>query len=173
MLTFTPPTLLIGIYFRAESFNILWNDDEILYNTSTRDLWKLKFSIKKHILLPAIESGSIAWKATMLTITPPTLLTRVYCAAESFNILWNDDEILYNTSTRYLWKLKFSIKKYMFPPWIETGPFASKATILTFLPPTLLITICFADDSFIFSGPKMKLYIIPPLDSFENANVLF
>ena len=109
----------------------------------------------------------------MLTFTPPTLLIGIYFRAESFNILWNDDEILYNTSTRDLWKLKFSIKKYMLPPWIEPGPFASKATILTFPPPTLLITICFADDSFIFSGPKMKLYIIPPLDSFENANVLF
>ena len=70
MLTFTPPTLLIGIYFRAESFNILWNDDEILYNTSTRDIWKLKFSVKKCMLQPGIESGSIAWKATMLTFAP-------------------------------------------------------------------------------------------------------
>ena len=38
----------------------------------------------------------------MLTFTPPTLLTTLYFAAESFNILWNDDEILYNTFTRYL-----------------------------------------------------------------------
>ena len=58
MLTFTPPTLLTTLYFAAESFNILWNDDEILYNTSTR-YWKLKFSIKKYMLLLGIESGSI------------------------------------------------------------------------------------------------------------------
>ena len=49
---------------------------------------------------PGIEPGSIAWKATMLTFTPPTLLI-IYFAAESFNFLWNDDEILYNTTTRY------------------------------------------------------------------------
>ena len=59
MLTFTPPTLLTTLYFAAESFNILWNDDEILNNTSTRYLWKLKFSIKKYMLLLGIESGSI------------------------------------------------------------------------------------------------------------------
>ena len=46
---------------------------------------------------PGIEPGSITWKATMLTFTPPTL----YFAAENFNFLWNDDEILYNTTTRY------------------------------------------------------------------------
>ena len=98
MITITPPTLLTRLYFAAESFNIHWNDDEILYITSTRYFWKLKISIKH---------GSIAWKAAMLTITPPTLLIRLYFAAESFNILWNDDEILYNTTTRYFWKLKF------------------------------------------------------------------
>ena len=59
MQTFTPPTLLTTLYFAAESFNILWNDDEILYITSTRYLWKLKFSIKKYMLLLGIESGSI------------------------------------------------------------------------------------------------------------------
>ena len=59
MQTFTPPTLLTTLYFAAESFNILWNDDEILYITSTRYLWKLKFSIKKYTLLLGIESGSI------------------------------------------------------------------------------------------------------------------
>ena len=48
---------------------------------------------------PGIEPGSIAWKATMLTFTPPLLITRF--AAESFNFLWNDDKILYNTTTRY------------------------------------------------------------------------
>ena len=60
---------------------------------------------------PGIEPGSIAWKATMLTFAPPTLLTTLYFAAENFNFLWNDDEILYNTTTRYFWKLKFSIIK--------------------------------------------------------------
>ena len=47
MLTFTPPTLLIKLYFAAESFNFLWNDDEILYNTTTLYFSKLKFSIMK------------------------------------------------------------------------------------------------------------------------------
>ena len=59
---------------------------------------------------PGIEPGSIASEATMLTFTPPTLFIIFYFAVESFNILWNDDEILYNTYTRYLKKLKFSIK---------------------------------------------------------------
>ena len=35
---------------------------------------------------PGIEPGSIAWKATMLTFTPPTLLRTIYFAAESFNL---------------------------------------------------------------------------------------
>ena len=50
---------------------------------------------------PGIEAGSIAWKATMLTFTPPMLLITLYFATENFNFLWNDDEILYNTTTRY------------------------------------------------------------------------
>ena len=54
---------------------------------------------------PGIEAGSIASNATMLTFTPPTLLIGHFIfAAENFNILWNDDEILYNTSTRELSK---------------------------------------------------------------------
>ena len=113
MLTFTPPTLLITVYFAAESFNFLWDDDEILYNTTTCYFWKLKFSIIEIYASAGNRMpGSIAWKATMLTFTPPTLLIgRFILAAESFNILWNDDEILYNTTTRYFWKLKFSIIK--------------------------------------------------------------
>ena len=39
---------------------------------------------------PGIEPGSIAWKATMLTFTPLTLLITLYFAAESLNFLWND-----------------------------------------------------------------------------------
>ena len=50
---------------------------------------------------PRIEPGSIAWMATMLTFTPLTLLISLYFAAESFNFFWTDDEILYNTTTRY------------------------------------------------------------------------
>ena len=50
---------------------------------------------------PGSELGSIAWNATMLTFTPLTLLITLYFAAESFNFLWNDDEILYNTTTRH------------------------------------------------------------------------
>ena len=49
---------------------------------------------------PGIEPGSIAWKAR-LTFTPPKLLIALYFAVESFNFLWNDDEILCNTTTRY------------------------------------------------------------------------
>ena len=54
------------------------------------------------MIQPGIEAGSIASNATMLTFTPPTLLIGIYFRAENFNILWNDDEILYNTSTREL-----------------------------------------------------------------------
>ena len=50
---------------------------------------------------PGIEPGSIACKATMLTFTPPKLLIIIYFAAERFNLPWNDDEIIYNTTTRY------------------------------------------------------------------------
>ena len=50
---------------------------------------------------PGIEPGSIAWTATMLTFTPPQLLIALYFVVESFNLPWNDDEILYNTTTRY------------------------------------------------------------------------
>ena len=50
---------------------------------------------------PGIGPGSIAWNQTMLTFTQPTLLITFYFAAETFNFLWNDDEILYNTTTRY------------------------------------------------------------------------
>ena len=60
---------------------------------------------------PGIEPGSIAWMATMLTFTPPTLLISLFFAAESFNFFWTDEEILYNTTTRYFRKLKFSIIK--------------------------------------------------------------
>ena len=97
---------------------------------------------------PGIEPGSIAWKATMLTFTPPTLLITLYFAAESFNFLWNDDEILYNTTTRYFWKLKFSIIKILRQPGIEPGSIAWKATMLTFTPPTLLITTLFCRRKF-------------------------
>ena len=50
---------------------------------------------------PGIKPGSIAWIATMLTFTPPTVLISFYFAAESFNFLWNHDKIIYNTTTRY------------------------------------------------------------------------
>ena len=59
------------------------------------------FLLQKYLRKPGIEPGSIAWNATMLTFTPPTLLITIYFAAENFNFLWNDDEILYNTTTRY------------------------------------------------------------------------
>ena len=79
---------------------------------------------------PGIEPGSIACNATLLTFTPPTLLITLYFAAENFNFLWNDDEILYNTTTRYFWKLKFSIYKNI---WVcqESNPdlFAWNGTI--------------------------------------------
>ena len=58
---------------------------------------------------PGIGPGSIAWNQTMLSFTQPTLLITLYFAAETFNFLWNDDEILYNTTTRYFRKLTFSI----------------------------------------------------------------
>ena len=33
-----------------------------------------RFLQKKHVRRPGIEPGSTAWKATMLTFTPPTLV---------------------------------------------------------------------------------------------------
>ena len=33
---------------------------------------------KDHVRRPGVEPGSTAWKATMLTVTPPTLLHRVH-----------------------------------------------------------------------------------------------
>ena len=50
---------------------------------------------------PGIEPGSIAWKATMLTFTAPTLLLKLYFTSECFDFFWTDEEILYNTTTRY------------------------------------------------------------------------
>ena len=48
-------------------------------------------------------------------------------------------------------------------PGIEPGSIAWKATMLTFTPPTLLIKLYFAAESFNFAGTMMKFYIIPPL----------
>ena len=58
------------------------------------------FLLYKYLRDPGIEPGSIAWKETMLTFTPSTLLIKLDFAAESFNFLLNDDDILYNTTTR-------------------------------------------------------------------------
>ena len=35
---------------------------------------KMKLVLKNHVRRPGVEPGSTAWKATMLTVTPPTLL---------------------------------------------------------------------------------------------------
>ena len=56
-------------------------------------------------------------------------------------------------------------------PRIEPGSIAL-ATMLTFTPLTLLISLYFAAESFNFSGTMMKFYIIPPLVTFENSNFL-
>ena len=69
------------------------------------------FILLKYMRQPGIVPGSIAWKAAMLSFTPPTLFISLYFAGESFYFFWADDEILYNTTTCYLWKLKFSILK--------------------------------------------------------------
>ena len=34
---------------------------------------------KNHVRRPGVEPGSTAWKATMLTVTPPTLLQLSWC----------------------------------------------------------------------------------------------
>ena len=58
-------------------------------------------------------------------------------------------------------------------PGIEPGSIAWKATMLTFTPPTLLITTLFCRRKvLIFSGTMMKFYIIPPHVTFENSNFL-
>ena len=111
MLTFTPPTLLIKLYFAAESFNFLWNDDEILYNTTTRYFWKLKFSIIKLFASAGNRTRIYCLEGNNANLYTTNAVIKLYFAAESFNFLWNDDEILYNTTTRYFWKLKFSIIK--------------------------------------------------------------
>ena len=173
MLTFTPPTLLLKLYFAAESFNFLWNDDEILYNTTTRYFWKLKFSIITLFAPGGIEPGSMAWKATMLTFTPPTLLLKLYFAEESFNFLWNDDEILYNTTTRYFWKLKFSIIKIYASAGNRTRIYCLEGNNANLYTTDAVNNILLLpQEVLIFSGTMMKFYIIPPLLTFENSNFL-
>ena len=173
MLAFTPPTLLTTLYFAAENFNFLWNDDEILYNTTTRYFWKLKFSIIKLFASAGIEPGSMAWKATMLTFTPPTLLLKLYFAAESFNFLWNDVEILYNTTTRYFWKLKFSIIKIYASAGNRTRIYCLEGNNANLYTTDAVNNILLLpQEVLIFSGTMMKFYIIPPLLTFENSNFL-
>ena len=111
MLTFTPPTLLIKLYFAAESFNFLWNDDEILYNTTTLYFWKLKFSIIKIFASSGKRTRIYCLEGNNAYLYTTEAVNNTLFCAENFNFLWNDDEILYNTTTRYFWKLKFSIIK--------------------------------------------------------------
>ena len=109
----------------------------------------------------------------MLTFTPPTLLIGIYFRAESFNILWNDDEILYNTSTRDLWKLKFSVKKCMLQPGIESDIYCLECNNANLYTTDAVDRNLFcAQKVLIFSGTMMKFYIIPPLVTYENSNFL-
>ena len=62
---------------------------------------------------------------------------------------------------------------YLRQPGIEPGSIAWKATMLTFTPPTPLITLYFLPQKvLIFPGSMMKFYIIPPLVTFDNSNFL-
>ena len=42
------------------------------YNVGNEDKLKPKYELARKVRQPGIEPGSIAWKATMLTFTPPT-----------------------------------------------------------------------------------------------------
>ena len=45
-----------------------------IYTLNHRSLKKRTLINTKHVRQPGIEPGSTAWKATMLTVTPPTLV---------------------------------------------------------------------------------------------------
>ena len=67
---------------------------------------------------PGIEPRSIAWKATMLTFTPPTLYYSERCPRCDC------------LKQKQIYSLKVR------QPGIEPGSIAWKATMLTFTPPT-------------------------------------
>ena len=46
--------------------------------------WK-NFQIEKWLRRPGIEPGSTAWKAAMLTIIPPSLVTPFLCTTQSYS----------------------------------------------------------------------------------------
>ena len=88
-------------------------------------LWRLKLPKImeiKNLRRPGIEPGSIAWEATMLTFTPPTLL---------------NTERSFKYSFLFVVFIKKSKSKILRQPGIEPGSIAWKATMLTFTPPTL------------------------------------
>ena len=174
MLTFTPPTLLITIYFAAESFNFLWNDDEILYNTTTRYFWKLKFSIINLFASAGNRTRIYCLEGNNANLyTTNAVNNNFILPQKGFNFLWNDDEIRYNTTTRYFWKLKFSIIKIYASAGNRTRIYCLKGNNAN------LYTTDAVDNYFIlpqkvliFSGTMMKFDIIPPLVTFENSNFL-
>ena len=67
---------------------------------------------------PGIEPGSIAWMATMLTFTPPTLLISLYFAAESFNFFWNDDDFAAESFISSLERYTTDEMIYIIPPLV-------------------------------------------------------
>ena len=85
---------------------------EILYNTTTLYFWKLKFSIIKIFAWAGNRTRIYCLEGNNANLYTTNAVNKTFIfAAESFNFLWNDEEILYNTTTRDFWKLKFSITK--------------------------------------------------------------
>ena len=168
MLTFTPPTLLTKVYFAAKSFYFFWADDEILYN-NTCYFWKLKFSI--------IETYASAGKRTRIYClegsnakfyTTDAVNIALLCSREFLffrDRWWNS--IQYHHSI--LWKLKCSIIKIS----ASSGSIAWKANNANLYTTDAVNTgFTLQQKVLFFSGPMMKFYTIPPLDTFENSNFL-
>ena len=58
---------------------------------------KMKLVLKNHVRRPGVEPGSTAWKATMLTVTPPTLLHRDHFNSQTgLHSVFNVDKLRCN-----------------------------------------------------------------------------
>ncbi|KAK2582332.1 hypothetical protein KPH14_004669 [Odynerus spinipes] len=81
--------------------------------------------LQKNLRWPGIEPGSTAWKATMLTITPPSQLKSLGAPIlKQFILLQNMKIIKFKKNSHLRW------------PGIEPGSTAWKATMLTITPPS-------------------------------------
>ena len=94
ILTLSPPTLLIILYFAAESFNFLWNDDEILYKYHHSLLLITQIFYYKIYASAGNRTRIYCLEGNNANLFTTDAVNNTYFAAESFNFLWNDDEIL-------------------------------------------------------------------------------